>query len=344
MLTQFKFCLGVTIASVSMLALTCGDANAQRRSFQIGGSQGVVIGGGMGLRIGGRNGVQFGGGEGARFGPPATGVQFGGGQGARFGPSSTGVQFGGGQGAKFGALQLGGTGNPSTFNRNPQSLNSNGQPAGVAPNDRKVLSLPAEASQPVRYSLNGTQFQLQPGDQTFLQKNQDWTVKFSPVPGQPERAVGIVELGVYEFSEGADGWELSTPTAMEPAPSPADASEMELDEPILAPTPTDIIDVPAPSPGTPRSSGVPVSPSQGVDVTLTDDPAASKNGAQANSANFAAAPAATKTEPIETKKMEAKPSSSAPQSKPDQQEAETRKEQSVLEWKSSPKKSGDGDK
>ena len=147
--TLFRLC---AIVCAFLLSQVNSESNAQRRPFQIGGSQGVVIGGGMGLRIGGRNGVQFGGGQGARFGPPQTGVQFGGGQGARFGPTQTGVQFGGGQGAKFGALQFGGqANNPSAVNGMTGGQSGGPTTAQVGQANRKVLRLDANASQPVRY-------------------------------------------------------------------------------------------------------------------------------------------------------------------------------------------------
>lgn len=79
----------------------------QRRGFQIGGPNGVVIGGGRGVRIGGINGVQIGAGEGLRFGPPGIGVQYGGGQGIRYGTTNFGVQYGNGQIFRYGAPNAG---------------------------------------------------------------------------------------------------------------------------------------------------------------------------------------------------------------------------------------------
>ena len=252
MLTQKKYFHVFVVATAMLIGQLGSEANAQRRPVQIGGPQGVVIGGGMGFRVGGRNGVQFGGGQGARFGPAETGVQFGAGQGARFGPSQTGVQFGGGQGAKFGSLQFGeratGYGIPAS-----QSV-----PAGT--NNRKVVRAASNASKPVKYSLNGTPFQLRPGRETVLQFNQEWTLTFSPGPGLEDREIPIEEPGTYVFTETQNGWDLVVDDASSQNPVPVNSRAAAVPgrkleglilpptptgEPILAPKPTD--DIPAPT-------------------------------------------------------------------------------------------------
>ncbi len=195
-----------TFVLLSVSAFYCSSVEGQ---IQIGGPNGVVIGGGLGLRIGGRDGVQFGGGHGARFGPPNVGVQFGGGHGARFGPTGQGVQFGGRQGARFGPrVQFGGQMNPRSAGSFPRFSTSNTRLQPVGQSGRKILFLPASAKRPVTYSLNGTTFQLQPGREIDLQRNQQWTVKFSAGPNLPDRAVKIDRPGRYVFGVTDKGWNL----------------------------------------------------------------------------------------------------------------------------------------
>lgn len=279
------------------------DVNAQ---VMIGGRNGVVIGGGMGLRIGGRDGVQFGGGQGARFGPARDGVQFGAGQGARFGPADTGVQFGGGQGAKFGSLQFGGRGNYGGMNNSTY-----GSPySSSAQANRMVVRLSSEAKQPIKYSLNGTPFQLMPGRETFLQSGQQWTLGFVPAPGKEPQTRQITSAGIYEFSEGEDGWVLNVRKPEQGTPAQvkraATAPRGNGAQPVLA-APLDET-APVPPPEDPAEAPKPVTESTVKNKPATQPPAATKRPSPP-------------TEDVPAEKTE------------------TRRERSILEWNDS-KKSG----
>ncbi len=111
--------------------------------------------------------------------------------------------------------------------------------------DRKVLRLDAAASKPVRYALNGTPFQLTPGNETILQRDQKWALTYVPGPGQPERSLTIDDPGTYVFREGPDGWELDDNQVLleqSPALKPpvVDLQSTVAPEPILAPVPVEI--------------------------------------------------------------------------------------------------------
>lgn len=206
--------LGVAVVLAVAVLCSPSDAVAQRRGIMIGGPNGLVIGGGNGFRAGGRNGVQFGGGEGARFGPRGTGVQFGGGVGARFGPD---VQFGGRYQYGYATPTYSGvypaapngttagyvTAQP-TMNA-PTPVRSPNQPTVSSEQEMIVLQYPESAKRSLNYTINGTPFQLAPGNAIRMQSGISWEVGL-PAKNGKTKSFNLVEAGTYPITRTESGW------------------------------------------------------------------------------------------------------------------------------------------
>ncbi len=211
----------LTVVFVSLTLAFGGEqqANAQRRGLQIGGPNGLIIGGGNGFRAGGPRGVQFGGGEGARFGPRGTGVQFGGGVGARFGPD---VQFGGRKGYAYPATSLGPTTYPGVVPAGPSGPTAgygNSVPQLTPPTpvrslnqsviskdpEMVVLKYPESAKRSLNYTINGTPFQLAPGNTIQMQSGLNWEIGIAGKNGQPN-SFKLQEAGLYLLKQTDSGW------------------------------------------------------------------------------------------------------------------------------------------
>ena len=249
----------VFTAIIVMLALVLGSnqsVNAQRRGIQIGGPNGLVIGGGYGFRAGGPNGVQFGGGEGARFGPRGAGVQFGGGVGARFGP---GLQIGGRYTYRYptypayrnyySGVAPANVPDPAVRNSGHAGY-ANAAPSMSAPTPVRspdtsvvstapemiVIQYPESAKQSLRYTINGTPFQLAPGNKIQMQPGLDWEIGL-PGKGSKKNAFKLVEPGTYPLKQTENGWKVD-----------AEPVSRSADEPVLAPTPAEENSILAPTP------------------------------------------------------------------------------------------------
>ncbi len=229
------------LTAILTVLICSSDVQAQRRPIQIGGPNGIIMGGGMGFKVGGRNGVHFGGGQGARFGPSQFGMQFGGGQGARFGGQNLGMQFGGGQGARFGnqnnpqmqfgagqgakigPVQFGGRlrnnpAQPSIITPTPIKPTDSNQPQpnstptapSIAPENNGPINIrfPETATEPLEYSLNGSQFQFQPGAKINLRNDHRWDLRFASGQGNNVRRYAQLTPGNYVIRQTASGWQL----------------------------------------------------------------------------------------------------------------------------------------
>lgn len=246
-------------AVVLAVAVLCSPDNAvaQRRGIMIGGPNGLVIGGGNGFRAGGRNGVQFGAGEGARFGPRGTGVQFGGGVGARFGPD---VQFGGryrygysaptyypnvypaaSSSATAGYVTAQPTMNAPTPVRSPNQSAVSTEPEMI------VLQYPESEKRSLNYTINGTPFQLAPGNAIRMQSGLSWEIGLPGIRGKTN-SFKLEKAGTYPITKTETGWgvdgEPETRTQEEPlAPTPVIDSPQEVEvveEPVKPTAKTDV--------------------------------------------------------------------------------------------------------
>ena len=234
---------GAVILAVAMLC-SPDDTVAQRRGLRIGGPNGLIIGGGNGFRAGGRNGVQFGGGEGARFGPRGTGVQFGRGVGARFGPD---VQFGGRYRNGYAAPNYGSGVYPAAPSGTTAG-NVNAEPTMNAPTPMRspnqstvstepemiVLQYPESEKRSLNYTINGTPFQLAPGNAIRMQSGLSWEVGLPARKGKT-KSFTLVEAGIYPITRTESGWvvdgEPESRTQEEPlAPTPVYDIPQETEE------------------------------------------------------------------------------------------------------------------
>jgi hypothetical protein len=246
--------LGVAVILAVVVLCSPNYAYAQRRGIQIGGPNGLVIGGGNGFRAGGRNGVQFGGREGARFGPRGTGVQFGGGVGARFGPD---VQFGGRN--RYGYAVPSATPNyyPGVYPAAPSGATAgyvNAQPNMNAPTPVRsanqsvvstapemiVLRYPESAKRSLNYTINGTPFQLAPGNTIQMQSGLNWEIGLPSKNGQ-SKSFKLVEAGTYPLTQTKNGWAVDAEPVQRIAentilaPTPAGDVNEEAAEPAVKP-------------------------------------------------------------------------------------------------------------
>ena len=215
-------------AGLLVLSAIGSESAANQGGFQIGGPGGVVIGGGEGLRIGGSDGVQFGGGQGAKFGGP-NGVQFGGGKGAKFG-GPDGVQFGGGAGAKFGPVQIG----PVQIGSGQIGGQGGDSHASRAASGAPILiHYPAEANEPLDFTLNDWQFTLPPGETVQLRSDRLWIIRFARGRGASERRYSLPP-GSYTFKQRRGGWDLARdklePAAPGPPPPPSQIDQAASDK------------------------------------------------------------------------------------------------------------------
>lgn len=242
-----RIALAALVSVVASCVLSVSPESSCAQGIQIGGPNGVVAGRGFGLRIGGVNGVQFGGGEGARFGPRGNGFQVGGGYGVRVGGWNSGPAYPSARNAQpyqpyqpYAPQYVVPTnsGNPTGLAGSDTPVNARpvvnapvpaSQPADIAaprpasnplsstnraPAEGQTeyvrLTVPREAGKTVNYTINGTAFQLAPGNSVRMKPGQAWEIGLRDEQGKPKQYT-VVEPGEYRFVSSGRGWELKSP-------------------------------------------------------------------------------------------------------------------------------------
>ena len=275
MLSLFRIGL---VCSAAIAACCCFSSDASAQGFRIGNviqagnGQGFRVGnvmqagGGQGFRLGlGGAGMHFGGGQGATFGGQNFGMRFGNGQGARFGGANYGMQFGGGQGAQFGQLQTVPQVQPGTyyygdvrgsgqFQAQPSVVQPGSYSAFTTTPTDTVPTVPsqsgamngyirlghsADATETIKYQLNGTDFNMAPGDSILMEAGEQWKLAFSPGEGLDNRKAELSESGNFEFSKSPseEGWILTEQEDSNAAENGSDKSTPAVQESNPAETP-----------------------------------------------------------------------------------------------------------
>jgi len=129
------------------------------------------------------------------------------------------------------------------------------------------LRHPAEASEKMKYMVNGTAFELSPGESVMMPTGTEWTINFSAGETFGQREAMLSEAGTYSFEKSAEeGWVLvddqPTETKIEEVPmteevggitdSPAEETVPESSQP----EPENAPSLTAPESTAPESTGV----------------------------------------------------------------------------------------
>lgn len=110
------------------------------------------------------------------------------------------------------------------------------------------LRYPAEATESMAYTLNGTAFTLAPGETIAMTSGQEWSVDFSAGEKFGERQAVLSKAGEYAFQDSSDkGWvllEVETPATKKTQVANPNAAPSKTDDGVLDPAPaTDDVSV-----------------------------------------------------------------------------------------------------